>query len=172
MKIRNGFVSNSSSSSFVVLLKSNLKKPIKFNTFLNIVFGRNDYFPDIREVVRPGFNRFIFNREDSGVSEYDEMIHIMGEHNIDPENKFEWYTTQAGDWTGIEEDSINWMRPHGTDSMFKRMIQKGKQEKYLQPDIPDSPPLDTLGLRKKGKTKPKPQRIKSSPKRCACKKRK
>lgn len=170
MKIRTGFVSNSSSSSFVVLVKNNTSSPVPFNTFVTTILGKHKQFPYIRKVIAPGYNRFILYREDDGSSEYDEMIHMLGSHGTDPKNKFEWYITQAGDWTGIKEDTITWMRPHGADSRFKRMHQKDRANSkemdwyFEKPEDMYLPPTDILDLERKKKS------IKSKSKRKPIKK--
>jgi hypothetical protein len=178
MKIRNGFVSNSSSSSFIILIKNNTNNPVAFDTFLKMLFGKNKNIPYIRKVISPGYNRFEFSRGEEGSSEYDEMAYLLGDHGKDSRNKFEWYVTQAGDWTGIDADTITWMRPNGADSHYKRMNQQmhDEDEKFIRPYRPAKdmylPSTDTLDLDRKKKTaKPKPKRkvVKKPVKKCRCK---
>ena len=71
MKTRNGFVSNSSSSSYIILLPENFD-PEEFT------FSEDDYYDVSEERAKAGLRRLINNGE---IGEWDdyEVFHILSE---------------------------------------------------------------------------------------------
>lgn len=85
MKIRSGFVSNSSSSSFIISSKEKNPENIKFRIECDLT-----YLDDIEKISNQDeLNKYILRQWDSGyyhypemgMSDYKKVLHLMQENN-------------------------------------------------------------------------------------------
>jgi hypothetical protein len=154
MKIRNGFVSNSSSSSFIILIKNNTNRTLMFNEFLKLIYPdilpcikrhpQYNIFPlhdllynDISFKIKPGLNKYNVDRhtDQSGDMQFNDhhesLIYLLDKCH-DPKKRFEWTIKEAGNLINdLEDDDVTWEAGFGKDAYRKKKTAKPKPKRKV-----------------------------------------